>query len=149
MKPSRSVMGEDLVPIDVSGFHLGDRGTPAIRTTEGSANAETPLGKIQAVADASANPVIRHPAHVFLVHTPLQHQVFDKTTNRIVSKSRHNRRVHGKTAPESTSYVVFASAFPYAKLTGCRNAIVSGIKSEHDFSEAHQVPHALVFRSDL
>src|SRR5579863_6377661 len=133
MKPPRTVLGEDFVPIDVSGFHLRNRSMPAIRTSEGSANAKPSLGKIQAVAHASADRVIRHPAHVFLVHAPLQHQVFDKTTNRIVSECCHNRRVHAETAPEPTSYVVFASTFPHSKLTGCRYAIVSGIEPEHDF----------------
>src|SRR5579863_1657147 len=149
MKPSRSILGEDFVPIDVSGFHLRDRGMTTVRTTEGSANAKPPLGKIQAVADPSANPVIRQPTHIFLAHASLQHEVFHETTNRIVSQCRHNRCIHTKTTSQSASYVVFASTFPRSKLTGCRYAIVPRIESEHNFPEAHQIPHALVFRSDL
>src|SRR5580693_992610 len=102
---------------------------PAIRTTECSANPETPLGKIQPIADASANPVIRHPTQVFLAHASLQHEVFHETTNRVIRECRHNRRVHAKTAPESTGYVVFASTFPRSKLTRCRYTIVPGIES--------------------
>src|SRR5580704_13760899 len=122
---------------------------PAVRTTKGSANAKPPLGKIQAVAHASANPVIRHPTHVFLAHASLQHEVFHETTNRVIIECRHNRRVHTKTAPESAGYVVFASTFPRSKLTRSRYTIVTGIESEHDFPEAHQVPYAFVFRPDF
>src|SRR5580658_1522047 len=149
MKPPRSILRENFVPIDVSGFHLRDGGMTTVRTTECCANPETPLGKIQPVANASANPVIRHPTQVFLAHASLQHKVFHETPNRVVSECRHNRRVHTKTTFESTGNVVLASTFPHAKLTGCRYAVVARIEPEHNFSEAHQVPHAFVFRSDL
>ncbi len=121
----------------------------AIRTSEWSPQAKAPLGKIQPVADGRAYPVKRHPAHILLTDAALKHQVFDQTSNRIVRQRGYDPRVHRKATPEPAVDVVFASTLPRPKMTGRGDSFVARVESQHDFSEADQVPHAAVLRFDV
>src|SRR5258708_12441506 len=115
-----------------------------IGTAEGSAQAKASLGKIQPVAYTASDSVERHPADIFLTHASLKHEIFDETSDSVLSERGNDSRVHAKAASETTPHVVFASALPYAKVTRCGDALIAGIESQHDFSQAHQVPDASV-----
>jgi hypothetical protein len=120
-----------------------------IRTSEWRSQPEASLRKIQSVADAPAHPVKRHPSHILLTNASLQHQVFDKTSNRIVGEGGYDRRVHPKAASQAAGDVVFAATLPHAKMTRRGDALVPRVEAQHDFTEADQVPHATTLRFDL
>ncbi len=136
VKPAGSILAKNLVPIDFAGFQLGDGGLAAIGTAEGRAQAEASFGKIQSIANGAADSVKRNPAHIFLTDASLEHQVFDETSDRIVSEGSDDRRVHAKASPEAAGYVVFASTLPYAKMTRRGDALVPWIEAQHDFAKA-------------
>src|SRR5271166_6533747 len=105
---------------------------PAIRTSERRAQAESPLCKIQPIADAPAHSVIRHPAHIFLANAALQHQVLDKPSDRIVRKGCDHRGFEPKAASKAAGDVVLASTFPHPKMTSRRDALIARIEAQHD-----------------
>ena len=122
---------------------------PAVRTTQRRANAEAALGEIQSVAHGAADSVIGRPADIFLADAALQHEVFDEAADGIVRERGDDRGVHSKAALESAGDVVFAAAFPGAEVARGGNALVAGIEAQHDFAQAHQVPHAFAFWLDV
>src|SRR3984893_17764901 len=120
-----------------------------IGTAEGSAHAKASLGKIQPVAYTSSDSVERHPADIFLTHASLKHEIFDEASDSVLSERGNDSRVHAKAASETTRHVVFAAALPYAKVTRCGDALLARIESQHDFSQADQVPDASGLWFDL
>src|SRR4029077_2613472 len=104
-------------------------------TARGGAYAKASLGEIQPVAHTSSDSVERHPADIFLTHASLKHEIFDETSDSVLSQRGNDSRVHAKAPPETTRHVVFASALPDAKLTGCGDALIARIESQHDFSQ--------------
>src|SRR6266568_6904145 len=59
------------------------------------------------------------------------------------------RCLETEAAFQSTSNVVFATAFEDLKLTRCCNAVIARIETQHHFAEAEFVPPALIFRLNL
>src|SRR5712692_4644566 len=149
MKPTCSVVAENLLPIDFPRFQLRDSSVPAIRTSKRSAQAETSLGKIQTVADRASHAVKGHPADIFLTDASLEDQIFDKAANWIVRKGGHDGRVHPKASAKAAGDVVFASPFPCTKMARGGDALVARIEPQHDFAKADQVPHATALRLDI
>src|ERR1700724_676863 len=120
-----------------------------MRTGEGSAHTKASLGKIQPVAYTSSDSVERHPADIFLTHASLKHEIFDEPFDSVLSERGNDSRVHPKAASETTRHVVFASPLPYAKVTPVGDALLARIESQHDFSQADQVPDASGLWFDL
>jgi hypothetical protein len=118
---------------------------PTVGTAKSGANAKTALGEIQPVTHPATDPIIRFPANVVLADAALQHQVFDEATDWIVRQRSDDRGVHSKTALQAASHVVFAAAFPSAKMARGGNALIARIQAQHYFSQADQVPGALAF----
>ena len=88
VKPARALAAEDVVPIDLAGLQLRNRGMAAIRAAERGAHAEAALGEVQAVAHRAAHAVVRHPAHQRLIDAALVDQVLHQTPHRIVGEAR-------------------------------------------------------------
>src|ERR1700687_6062553 len=145
VKPADAILGEDLIPVDLARFQLRDGGVPAVGATYCCANAEATLGEIQPVPYSPAYAIIWRPANVLLADAPLQHEVFDQSSDGIVSERGHNGRIKTEAALEPAGYVVFAAAFPGTKMTSGGNASIAGIEAQHDFAQAHQVPPAFTF----
>jgi len=121
----------------------------AVGTSERRADAEAALGEIQAVADSATDSVVRRPSDVPLADAALQHEVFDKAANGIVGDRGDDCGIHSKTAFEAASNVVFAATFPGAEMARGGNTFVAGVQAQHDFAQAHQVPHAVAFRLEV
>ena len=62
VKPARALLAEDLVPIDIAFFQVGDGSVAAIIGAEGGAHSETALGEIEAVARGATYAIVFDPA---------------------------------------------------------------------------------------
>src|SRR5215510_6111146 len=71
MKPSRALLAEDLLPIDVARPELRHGGVAAVRASHRRARAEAPLGEIQPFSHGPPHAVIFHPLHVRLIDAAL------------------------------------------------------------------------------
>src|SRR5260370_1607774 len=149
VKPARSVLAENFLPVDFAGLQLRDSGVAAIRTSQGSAQAEASLGKIQTVPDRASHAVKGHPADIFLTDASLEDQIFYKAANWIVRKGGYDGRIHPKAPAEAAGDVVFASPFPCTKMARGGDALVAWVEPQHYFAKADQVPHATVLQFDI
>src|SRR5260370_19545877 len=61
VKPLRTLFDKDLLPINVTGLELRNRGMSPIRAPQRSAHAKPTLGEIQAVADRAADTIVFDP----------------------------------------------------------------------------------------
>jgi hypothetical protein len=122
---------------------------PTIGTTESRACAKTSLGEIQSVANQTPNAIELCPPDVRLIDAALINQVLNQSPYRIIGQRRDYRGIQTKASLQTTRDVVLAAAFPNLKAARRRYPAVTGIKTQHYFTETHQVPAALAFRSDL
>jgi len=142
MQPAGAFDGEDLLPVEVAGLAVRDGGVSPIRAADGGADTESSLGKVQAVADGSADSVIGHPADEGGVDTALKDKVFEKLSNRIFREGGDNGSAETETSAESARDVVFSAALPGAKITSGVDPFFAGIEAKHDFAEADAIPAA-------
>src|SRR5437899_203808 len=136
MKPARAFLDKDLFPIDIPRLELGNRGVPAIRTSERSAHAKPTLGEIQPVADRASDAVVFDPADMAEIDAALKHQILDQASHGIVRERRDDRGVHAEAAAQAARHVVFATAFPGAEFARSGNARISRIEAQHHFAQA-------------
>src|SRR6476660_5022859 len=97
MEPARSALAEDLFPIDLAGFKLGNRCVPAVGTSLSSAYPETALREIQPISYFASDAIVFHPSHHRLVHAALVEQILKETPDCIVSNRRDNGSLEPKT----------------------------------------------------
>jgi hypothetical protein len=142
MQPAGASDGEDLLPVEVAGLAICDSGVSAIGATDSRSNTESSLGKVQAVADSSADSVIRNPTDERGVDPTLEDQVFKKLSNRVFRESGNDGGSQAETSAESACDVVLSAAFPGAEVASSVNALFAGIEAKHDFAEADAVPAA-------
>src|SRR5713101_4404809 len=62
VKPTGALLAEDLIPIDIAFFQVGDGSMAAIIGAEGGAHPESTLSEIQAVARGAADAIVLDPA---------------------------------------------------------------------------------------
>src|SRR5260370_41953820 len=96
MKPARALLSKDLLPIDVARLQLGDRGVPAIITSQRRTRAEAALCKIEAVARRAAHAIVLNPAHQRLVHPALVNEILKEPPNGIIGERRDDRSVQAE-----------------------------------------------------
>src|SRR5258706_11367791 len=130
---------EETFPINLSRFHLRDRGVTAIRTSERGAYAEAAFGEIEAVTRATADAVVSNPADAREVDSALQHEIFDQPADGIVDQRRDNGRAQAEAAAKTTGHVVLAAALPHLKRAGGGHAAFSRVEAQHDLAEADEV----------
>src|SRR5215470_9204700 len=118
MKPASAIFREYLLPIDLAGLELGNRGVATIGAAQSRTNAIPAFGKVQAIPKVASYAVVWHPAYVLLRDPALQHKVFDQSSDRVVGKRRDDRSFQAKAAPQPTRHVVLTAALPYSKLAG-------------------------------
>src|SRR5215470_3987956 len=132
MKPSCTVLSEDLFPIDVGGFHLRNGGLAAVGAAESGADAESALDEVEAIADGAADAIVRNPTYN-LVYTALIHQVFDKSADRVIRQRSNVRGFEVEATLQAAGNVIFATALEDLKVTRGGDAVVAGIEAQHDF----------------
>ena len=89
------------------------------------------------------------PFHVRLIDAALIDQILNQAADRIVGKSRHDRRVETETSFQSASDIVFAAAFPHLERPRRVYPLIARIEPEHHFAEGNDVPFTFVFWFDL
>src|SRR5579863_5251949 len=120
----------------------------SIGAADCSTQSEAALGEIQAIANGAPDTVIRNPANISLRYTTLQHEIFDKSTDRIIGQGGNNRSFHAEAPPKAASDIVFAAAFPGAEMAGSRNSFVAWVKAQHHLTQTDEIPHTLRLRFD-
>ena len=79
MQPPHPQRTEDVAPVNVPLLQLGRRGHSAVRDTHRTADSIPALGEVEAIADSTANAVVRHPPDQRRVNAPLHDEIFDQT----------------------------------------------------------------------
>src|SRR5712664_1644727 len=148
MKPARTLLSKDLLPIDFARLQLGDRGVSAIITSPRLTRAEAALCKIEAVARRAAHAVVLHPAHQRLVHAALVNEILKEPPDRIIGERRDDRGVQAEATLQPACDVVFPAAFAHFKGSRRCNPPVSRVEPHHDLAQTDQVPAAIFFWLD-
>jgi hypothetical protein len=131
-----------VLPIEVAGLTVRDRRIATVRTADSGAHAEASLGKVQPIADRSANAVVGYPANERCVDPSLQNQVFEQLSYRIFRKCCYDGRSHTEAPPQSAGNVVFSATLPGAEVSSRMDAFLTGIEPEHNLAETDTVPSA-------
>ena len=148
MKPARTRLSKNLMPIDVARLQLGDRGVPAVVASERRTHAEAAFRKIEAVARRAAHAIVFHPAHQRLVHAALVNEILKKPADGIVGERRDHRGVQAETTLQAARDVVFPATLAHFKGPRRVNAPVARVESHHHLAQTDQVPVAFLSRLD-
>src|SRR6476646_10741505 len=149
MEPARAELAEDLIPVDVAGFKLGNSRVPPVRATESRAGTKTALREVQSVSHAAAHTVIIHPLHLPLINAALVEKILEQSPHWIVSNCGDDGRIEAKATLQPASYVVFASALGDRKGPSRGNAVIPRIKTQHHLAQTDQVPAMSRFWFDI
>ena len=117
----------------------------AVGHAQGASNAETALGKIDAVANGFTDAIKRNPIDEGVVNTGLSDHFSDQTTDGIVGKRRHHGGAHAEASAQTAGDVVFTPTLPGAEMTGGMNAFFPRVKPEHDFPQGQTIIAATFF----
>src|SRR5207302_9043623 len=148
MEPPRTFPAEDRVPVDLTRLQLAYSRVSTVVAAQCRTNSKPALGEVQAIASSHADAVILYPRDMRLVYAALEQQIFEQSSHRVVSQRSDDGGLQPEASPQSASDVVLSAALPHVELARCGNTQVAGVEPQHDFTEAHLVPLALVFRSD-
>jgi hypothetical protein len=144
VKPARTVLQtQNRLPIEIAGLNLADGGVAAVRAAGSGAHAKAALSKVEAVADGTADSIVRNPADERRIDATLKDEIFNEAANGVISECGCNGGIQAETAAQAAGDVVFAAAFPHLKLTRCVDAAFAGVETKHDFAEAKAVPAAI------
>src|SRR5690606_4693340 len=139
VEPAGSVIPEDVVPVEITGFHLARGGVGAVGTADRPANAVAALGEVEAVADLAAAPVVFFPLDEAGIDPALENEVLDEPSHRVVRKSCHGGGAEPKTTAQSASDVVFSSSLPGGELACCVDTALARIEAEHDLAHGNTI----------
>src|SRR5579863_3544068 len=120
----------------------------AIGAAHGGTQSEATFSEIQAIANGATDTVVGDPANIFLRYTALEHEVFNKSTDRIVGQCGNNCCIQPKAPPKASCHVIFAAAFPGAEMAGSRNSFVAWVKAQHHLTQTDEIPHTSRLRFD-
>src|SRR5882724_4776637 len=88
VKPTGALLAEDLVPVDITFFQVGDGGVAAVVGAEGGAYTETAFGEIEAVARGAADAIVLDPADEGRVDAALIDQILEEAAYGIIGEGR-------------------------------------------------------------
>src|SRR5215471_12195856 len=145
MKPARSFLDKDSLPIHFTGLQLRNGGVPAVGAPESRAHAKSTFRKVQSIAHRVADAIVRYPANVVRSHSALQDEIFHQPADRIIGERSDDSRFQTEASPQSAGHVVLATAFPGVKMARSGNPFFAGIKAQHHFAQTDQVPHGSLF----
>ena len=139
VEPFAAGGGEEGVPVDVAGLHLGGGAVSAVDTAFGAADTEAAFGEVDGVADAFAHAVVGDPVDVGGVDAALEDEVFDEAADFVVGEGGQNAGGMAEATAEAAGDVVFAAAFPGGEVAGGANAAFTGVETEEDFTEGEEI----------
>ena len=139
MEVTDAELAKDIFPVDHTGFELRNRRIAAVGAALGAADTETAFGKVQTVAQSSADTVIGHPLNERGIHPALHNKIFQQSAHRVVGKGSHHTGAQAEAAAQTAGNVVFAAAFPSLESSGGMDTAFAGIETEHDFSERKNI----------
>jgi len=143
VEPLRTVFGaEDRGPVKIARLELADCGKAAVRAAGGGTEAESTLGKVDAVANRPAYAVIGQPFEQGRVHAALKHEVFDQAANGVIGQCCGDGGTQSEASAQAASNVVLAATFPDLKLARGVYPVFAGVEAKHHFAQAEAVPTA-------
>ena len=77
MKPLRSVLSKDFLPIDVTRFELARRSVATIRTADSATNPKSTLGKVETITNRTPNTIVIYPVNKLCIDTSLQNKILN------------------------------------------------------------------------
>src|ERR1035437_1603410 len=83
VQPADSLLAEDVLPIEITGFEFAGSRVAPIRNTDGSADTEAAFRKIEAIAHGAADAVIFDPLDKFGRDAALHDEIFDEVSDFI------------------------------------------------------------------
>ena len=140
---------EEVVPVELARLELLSGGVPAVGHAQGAADAEAAFGEVQAVAHGAADAVVRYPAYERGVDAALEHEVLEQPADVVLDERGDDRGAHAEAPSQAACDVVFAAAFPDAKLAGGSNSPFAWVKPQHDLAERDEVVAACLGAAGL
>ena len=86
VQPSNSFFTEDIIPVDLAGFHSGGCSVAAVRGSRRTPYAEATLCKVKTVANLSAYAVEGLPSDQIRIDSSLEDEVFDQSAHVVVGE---------------------------------------------------------------
>ena len=142
VEPTGAELAEDVVPVVVAGFELRGGAVSTVGIADGTTNAESSLGEVQAVSNRAADAVVLAPFDELGVHPTLHDEILDEVSDFIVHKSRADSRAEAEAFAQTARSVVFAATFPCGELTRRADAAFAGVEAQHDFAEGDLIVEA-------
>ena len=139
VEPACAVLTEDVIPVDVAGREFGRGGIATIDTTHCAAYAKSAFGEVEAVANRTAQAIMREPLDVIRIDAALHDEVFEQVSDFVVYETGYNSRTQAKTLAHAACHVVFAAAFPDAKVACCTHAAIARVEPQHDLAERDDI----------
>jgi hypothetical protein len=133
------MFAENFIPIDVTRLDLTRGGVAAVASTFGTAQSESTLGEVQAIAHITTDAIEFFPLYKTGIDAALEDEIFDQTTDIIFGKCRHHSGAFAEAPTHTASDIVFAAAFPGLELAGGADATITGIETQHDFPEGNDI----------
>ena len=129
------MLTKDILPVNISGFHLAGCGMPSIRAAQSCTNPKSSLSEVQAVSNISSDAVERNPFHQALVNATLVDQIAEKVSNRVVGETGDVRGSEPKAPFQASSDVILPTALPSLESPGRRDSSIAWIKPKHHFTQ--------------
>ena len=129
MKPTNAESSENIIPVNIACFKLGNSGISPVGHTDSTSDTVASFCKIQTVSDSSADTVIFYPFNQRSVNSALKHKVLNKSADLIICKCRNSRGFKSEATAKSSCDVIFSAALPHSEGTCGSYPSVAGIKS--------------------
>ena len=142
VEPAGSELAEDVVPVVVAGFELRGGAVSTVGIADGSTDAESSLGEVQAISNRAADAVVLAPFDELGVHPALHDEILDEVADFIIDEGGADSCSQAEAFAQSARGVVFAAAFPCGELTRRADAAFTGVEAQHDFAEGDLIVEA-------
>ena len=68
------------------------------------------------------------------IHASLEHEILQQLANLVVHDGGDNGGTQSEAAAQTPNHVVLATAFVHLEGTGCPDATIARVKSQHDLA---------------
>ncbi len=142
MEVADTALPEDVIPVNIAFFQLGNGGIAPVGATLGAPASEAALHEVQAVADGASDAVEGDPADEPGIHAALQDEILHEASYWIVGEGGDHGGAEAEAAAEAPGHVVFSAALPDVEGAGGVDPAFAGVQTEHDLAEAEFIEKA-------
>ena len=139
MEPAHPQFSEDVIKVKIFRRSFGDGRVGAVRASYRTADAVSPLGKIDAVSADSSDAVGLHPFDQGGIDSALEDKIFHQHADLIVGKCGDDGGFHTKASAQAADHIVFSAAFPGTKLPCRTDTALSRVQTKHHFTQRHGI----------